>query len=452
VKAARVLAALLLLGCGSETGERRAQWSVTISTDAPLPAVGDRLLIEILNSDGGLACTGCRRQLGAVADSWPVSFGVLPPTSDGPLRVRARLFRASSAGQDGLPIPGDLLLDALGELPSLDDITRASLELRMSCFGVASDPNANLTCDPDTGTLITTPRLEAPASELPELGSWPPAIPRPCQGAIPDGMVCVEGGVFVLGRSREPDILPIGARVERLVRVDAFAMDTREVRVGEVRQRILAGDILGSPTPFVNDPTDFYYPCRYLGFDNDANDTMPVNCISQSTAEAVCAARGARLPTEAEWEFAASNRGSSRVYPWGDESDVCARAMVGRGRGLLSGFAGDDSCQGDEVVVGVPGPAAESYAGDVTELGLRDLGGNLSEWTVDDLNEYDAPCWHPEQALLENPVCQGTTSIYSTARGGNWNFPPISARLRLRTGVEEPGNVIAGMRCVVPLP
>lgn len=447
-----VLVALFFLGCGSESGEPRSQWNVTISTDAPLPAVGDRLLLEILKSDGSLACTGCRRQLGAVDDSWPVSFGVLPPATDETLRVRARLFRASSAGQDGLPISGGLLLDALGELPSLDGMTRASLELRMSCFGVASDPSANLTCDPETGTLVTTPELGAPSGPLPDIGSWPPAIPRPCQGTVPDGMVCVNGGVFVLGRAREPDVFPISSNVERLVRVDAFAMDVREVRVGEIRQRILTGEVFGSPTPFVNDATNFYYPCRYLGPDDDANDAMPVNCISQTTAEAVCTARGGRLPTEAEWEFAASNRGSSRTYPWGDDSNVCEHAMVGRGRGLLGNFAGDDTCQGDQVVLGVPGPVAESYAGDVTELGLQDLGGSLSEWAVDDLDEYDAPCWHPEQTLLENPVCEKTASIHSAVRGGNWNLPPISARLRLRSGVEEPGNVIAGVRCVVPLP
>lgn len=446
------LVSLLAIACSGSNGDPRDQWIVTLSTDAPLPAVADRLLIEIVRSDGALACGGCRRQLGAAPDAWPISFGVLPPSNAETLRIRVRLFRASSAGQDGLPTPDALLIDALGSLPGADGVTPVSVELRMSCFGIASDVIGDITCNPETGTLRASPRLAAPSSDLPKVGSWPPAISRPCQGEVPDGMACVEGGVFVLGRSREPDFYLASSRFERLVRLDPFAMDKREVRIGEVRELMLSGEILGSPTPFVPNPTSFHYPCRFLGLDDDANDAMPVNCISQSTADSVCRARGGRLPTEAEWEFAASNRGTERVYPWGDDGNVCARAMVGRGPGLISGFFNDDSCQGDEPPKGVPGPLADGYEGDVNELGLHDMGGNVSEWTLDELEEYNAPCWHPEQTLLENPLCEGTDAVFSTVRGGTWGLPPLTARLRQRPGAQEPGDMFVGMRCVVPMP
>src|SRR5690606_8199662 len=52
----------------------------------------------------------------------------------------------------------------------------------------------------------------------------------------------------------------------------------------------------------------------------------PINCVTWSQAQAYCRWRGARLPTEAEWAWAATGGADRRVYPWGDTPLSASRA------------------------------------------------------------------------------------------------------------------------------
>src|SRR5262245_47584447 len=111
-----VLAAVLT-GCGGAVGTPRPQWRVEVTTDASIPQIGDRLLLEVLHDEGQLACAECRRQFGVLgAEQWDFSFGVVPPDPEARFRVRARLYRSSRSGPDGLP-EGSSLIDAVGLLP-----------------------------------------------------------------------------------------------------------------------------------------------------------------------------------------------------------------------------------------------------------------------------------------------------------------------------------------------
>src|SRR5690606_34310947 len=91
-----------------------------------------------------------------------------------------------------------------------------------------------------------------------------------------------------------------------------------------------------------------------------AQDDHPKVCITWYEAEAYASWRGGRLPTEAEWEFAA--RGAdSLIYPWGNEWDTTL-ANVEESEGLMP--------------VG-------SYPDGVSWVGAQDMAGNAMEWVAD---------------------------------------------------------------------
>ena len=83
----------LVAGCSGST-PARDQWLVEVSSDAPTPLVGDRLLIEALDQDGTPLCDSCRRQFGVSSnDTWPVSFGIAADGTSGDPLVRVHKTR-----------------------------------------------------------------------------------------------------------------------------------------------------------------------------------------------------------------------------------------------------------------------------------------------------------------------------------------------------------------------
>jgi formylglycine-generating enzyme len=119
-------------------------------------------------------------------------------------------------------------------------------------------------------------------------------------------------------------------------------------------------------------------------------ESRPINCISWHLAYAFCIWDGGRLPTEAEWNYAAAGGGDAlgwRQYPWSEPSSSTAidetRASYYSSDCLGDGQAG---CSRDDLVVVGSMPRGNG------RWGHADLGGNVGEWTLDLYDEYPVPC------------------------------------------------------------
>jgi formylglycine-generating enzyme required for sulfatase activity len=107
--------------------------------------------------------------------------------------------------------------------------------------------------------------------------------------------------------------------------------------------------------------------------DDAASAALPANCLPRFEMERFAAWVGARLPTEAEWEYAATSGGQPRKYPWGDDPATCDWAVIHSVEGVGCG-------------AGAVAPVCSKPAGN-SEQGLCDLIGNLVEMTADTYSE-----------------------------------------------------------------
>jgi formylglycine-generating enzyme required for sulfatase activity len=197
------------------------------------------------------------------------------------------------------------------------------------------------------------------------------------------------------------------------------------------------------------DPMDpLHEYCTYLGPMAAANDRLPLNCVDWDTARAACRAEGGDLPTEARWEHAARGRGERRRFPWGDDEPegaaVCCVASLSR-TNPITPFILCTAGAGPEPVRSHPGGGASCGGlGDVSRDGVFDLGGSVSEMTLDHFRPYSDPCW--AGGVLVDPVCLDPASTSFATRGTDWASGPVTAQ-GARRDYSSPG-VVLGFRCV----
>ena len=180
--------------------------------------------------------------------------------------------------------------------------------------------------------------------------------------------------------------------------------------------------------------------CSELGCQDErqlGGANQPVVCVTWAQAAAYCEWVGGRLPTEAEWEYAA--RGAEgRRYPWGDGFD-----------GRLLNYC-DTNCtlgKRDEMFDDgyVRSAPVGSYPEGASWVGALDLAGNVWELVADWNGAYAT-----ERQVNPTGPSSGTRRV---ARGGSWHASPDHVRGALRThlGADEFADHV-GFRCTTSVP
>ena len=120
-----------------------------------------------------------------------------------------------------------------------------------------------------------------------------------------------------------------------------------------------------------------------------ANESRPINCVTWYEAMAFCAWDGGFLPTEAEWNYAATGGDEQRAYPWSSPAGDLTKPD-----GTHASYYDGTNCVGD----GMPGcqvtdlvAVGTKPAGD-GRWGQSDLAGNVFEWALDWYASYESTC------------------------------------------------------------
>jgi serine/threonine-protein kinase len=218
------------------------------------------------------------------------------------------------------------------------------------------------------------------------------------------GMTLIKGGAFTMGTD-DPAFVP-DWRPAHPVTVADFYLDTTEV-TNEDYSRFVRQTRHPAPPHWV----DGTYP--------KGEATLPVYNVSWFDAKTYAEWAGKRLPSEAEWEYAA--RGTDgRIYPWGNEwIDELSNS-------------GEDK-RGKPVAVG-------QFRRGASPFGILDMAGNVAEWVADDFKLYPGSTAKP-------------LAGYKVYRGGSWAFPK-NQLLTVARWSEEPTAKFAyiGFRCAKDLP
>ena len=246
-----------------------------------------------------------------------------------------------------------------------------------------------------------TPLADKPPVELP-----PPT-------AVPGGMVLIPAGTFEMGSEDEDandDEQPV-----HTVHLNAFYMDKYEVTNAQFKRFIDA-----NPAWQKGNIEDRFHNGSYLrhwSSNNypDGKADYPVVNVSWYAAMAYAEWAGKRLPTEAEWEYAARGGLSGKKYPWGDDEPTAAYANYHRN-------------------VNDPTPVGRYAA---NGYGLYNMAGNVWEWCLD---AYDSDFYAASES--RNPIAGGEVDNFTTIptdpsrvlRGGSRGFDALCLRVAYRSG------------------
>jgi len=210
--------------------------------------------------------------------------------------------------------------------------------------------------------------------------------------------ISIPGGSYEMGSN-------VGATDEQpvhTVMIAPFELMKTEVTVAQYRKCVEAGACASLDAD------------RYCNWGVSGREDHPINCLDWTHASAFASWAGGRLPSEAEWEYAARSGGKAQQYPWGEEAATCRRAIMDDG---------GSGCGEDRTW-----PVCSKPEGLSTQ-GVCDLAGNVWEWTQDAIHDdytgapADGTAWEEE-------------ALGRMVRGGGWADGDTDLRASFRSGFD----------------
>jgi formylglycine-generating enzyme required for sulfatase activity len=218
-------------------------------------------------------------------------------------------------------------------------------------------------------------------------------------------MILLRGGTFQMGTDG------VGPGTEDMgpahtVKLPDFRIDETEVTVAAYRACVNAGGCTAAE-PKAKGQLE---GCTW---DEAGLDSDPINCVTWPQADAYCKWAGKQLPTEEQWEYAARGK-SGRDFPWGmgipahdnwgapdDVESYITACPVG-----WHGSVYRTTC-----------PVGGALKGNTPE-GVKDLGGNVAEWTASLYCKYDSPRCGDERRVVRGGSNRSAGSrLVGTFRG-----------------------------------
>ena len=171
-----------------------------------------------------------------------------------------------------------------------------------------------------------------------------------------------------------------------------------------------------------------------------ANETLPINCLLWYEAFAFCAWDGGRLPTEAEWNYAAAAGSEQRMYPWGSEAPDPSYATY-----ACAGDGSPECAVTDLLRVGSKSPKGDGKPW--VDGAHADLAGSVREWTLD-YADFTICC----NAAYTSPSCMNCANLSPPSdrvfRGGGFRDPAEGLSTAWRSsGIPNDRETNRGVRC-----
>jgi serine/threonine-protein kinase len=221
-------------------------------------------------------------------------------------------------------------------------------------------------------------------------------------------MVFVPGGTFQMG-SAEGDLGASSPEFpQHAVTLDGFWIDGTEVTNAQYDRCVETGQC---------------WPAGFAEDEERTGEDYPVETVSWYNAVTYCEWAGGRLPTEAEWEYAARGP-DGHLYPWGDQAPTT------------------DLCTFDNNVIGTTSVGA--HPAGASWCGALDMAGNVAEWMAD---------WYDESYYEGSPDQNPTGPAegeFKVVRGGSWGSDEVGVRAADRSYHIPPDHIYGGVgfRCV----